>query len=590
MSETIDSLLSYPNLVQKLGPSKILFVDDEPNNLRVLINLLKEENFVQYVARSGEEALIMAKEHSPDLILLDVNMPKMDGFETLKHLKKEDKTRNIPVIFLTAESDFDKVIKGLKLGSIDYIRKPFETDELKARVKNHIKLRLYQKYIINSYSDISGLLGNINQSVFCINQDGIIQPPVSEYSNYIFEEKIEGANLYEKIFKDLNLSSTKLNELKKNLNECFEHSKVNWNSTRISFPKKISYKNKKDVEKILEVKYIPLWKREKLIKIMITLEDITSKEQFSKNKNFYNLGQISNLASIKKNTLKTWIQRYGLSSKKKDSNGNFIYTEEECERFQIYGSLIGKGSKIGNLIALSDRELKELARRLDVEKDDGHLKTSTSVNDIIKNLLFFIKNKKFSVFFYELNKLKDLYEEKELVFNIFVPLHLEVKKEKIFTQTEHDIYTHYFSETLKEALYYFKNKKIEKKEIKIIVAKMGDEHSLTFWMSALLISSYHLDISIIDSNLPNREDIIKDVDPNIICLVLPQNKKNLQFTPFQSWLKTPLITNYLRQEKLLILGEEGQGYENISLGPNLDIIQDLKTLDKMLDEKIKYLI
>ena len=71
MSETIDSLLSYPNLVQKLGQSKILFVDDEPNNLRVLINLLKEENFVQYVARSGEEALIMAKEHSPDLILLD---------------------------------------------------------------------------------------------------------------------------------------------------------------------------------------------------------------------------------------------------------------------------------------------------------------------------------------------------------------------------------------------------------------------------------------------------------------------------------------------------------------------------------------
>jgi CheY-like chemotaxis protein len=582
MSETIDSLLSYPNLVKKLGQSKILFVDDEPNNLRVLINLLKEENFVQYVARSGEEAITMAKEHSPDLILLDVNMPKMNGFETLEHLQKEDKTRNIPVIFLTAESDFDKVIKGLKLGSVDYIRKPFETDELKARVKNHIKLRLYQKYIINSYSDISGLLGNINQSVFCINQDGIIQPPVSEYSNYIFEEKIEGASLYEKIFKDLNLSPTKLNELKKNLNECFEHSKVNWNSTRMSFPKKISYKNKKDVEKILEVKYIPLWKKEKLIKIMITLEDITSKEQFSKNKNFYNLGQISSIAGIKKNTLKTWIQRYGLYSKTKDSHGNFIYSEEECERFQIYGSLIGRGSKIGYLITLSDKELKELASRLNIEKDDNHLKTSSSLTDIIKNLLFFIKNKNFSVFFYELNKLKNLYEEKQLVYNIFVPLHLEIKKEKMLTQSEHDVYIHYFSETLKEALYYFKNKRLEKKEIKILVAKIFDEPSLTFWMAALLVSSYHLEISLIDSNLVNKEDVIRDIAPNIICLVLSENKKDLQFPPL---LKTPLMTNYSKEEKLLILGEESQRNENMK--SNLNIIHNLKSLNKILDDKIK---
>ena len=197
-------------------------------------------------------------------------------------------------------------------------------------MKNHIKLSLYQKTILNSYADISGLLGNINQSVFCIDKNGLIQAPVSDYSKYIFEENIEGTLIFGSIFQSYYFSESTIDEFKVILKNIFEHSKVNWNIAVKKFPLKISYRNSKEVEKVLEVKYIPIWESQKLVKIMITILDITSKEQFSKNKKRYNLTQVAELTGIKKNTLKTWIHRYSLSSSLKDDKG-FLYSEEELQ-------------------------------------------------------------------------------------------------------------------------------------------------------------------------------------------------------------------------------------------------------------------
>lgn len=117
----------------------ILVVDDEPTNLRVLKKML-EGHYLLTFAKSGEEALRLVKRDLPDLILLDVMMPNMSGFEVCKHLKSELITKPIPVIFVTALSDEVDEAKGFEAGAVDYITKPVSPSIVKARVKTHLSL------------------------------------------------------------------------------------------------------------------------------------------------------------------------------------------------------------------------------------------------------------------------------------------------------------------------------------------------------------------------------------------------------------------------------------------------------------------
>ncbi|MBP0017052.1 MAG: response regulator [Cyanobacteria bacterium SBLK] len=119
----------------------ILIVDDNPTNIKVLFNFLKESGFKVLVAKDGESTLSKLEEAEPDLIFLDVMMPGIDGFETCRRLKANEKTRDIPVIFMTALSETTDKIKGLSLGAVDYITKPFQQEEVLARANLHLKLR-----------------------------------------------------------------------------------------------------------------------------------------------------------------------------------------------------------------------------------------------------------------------------------------------------------------------------------------------------------------------------------------------------------------------------------------------------------------
>jgi two-component system, NtrC family, sensor kinase len=121
-------------------PSLILVVDDNSNNIKVLVDLLREAGHRVLVANSGESALEKVQVVSPDLILLDIMMPGIDGFETCTRLKSNEKTQDIPVIFSSALSDTVDKVKGLQLGAVDYITKPFQQDEVLARVNVHLKL------------------------------------------------------------------------------------------------------------------------------------------------------------------------------------------------------------------------------------------------------------------------------------------------------------------------------------------------------------------------------------------------------------------------------------------------------------------
>lgn len=120
---------------------RILVVDDMPANLEVITEILKGAGYTVMTAIDGERALKRVQTHPPDLILLDVQMPGIDGFETCQRLKSHPETASIPVIFVTALADTDSKIKGFSLGAVDYVTKPFEAQETLARIKTHLQLR-----------------------------------------------------------------------------------------------------------------------------------------------------------------------------------------------------------------------------------------------------------------------------------------------------------------------------------------------------------------------------------------------------------------------------------------------------------------
>jgi DNA-binding response OmpR family regulator len=121
-------------------------VDDNRSNIDILLEAL-EVNYEVFVALDGETALDIARAEQPDMILLDVMMPEMDGYQVICELKGDRKTVSIPVIFLTAKSQEEEIVKGFQLGAVDYIPKPFQREVLLARVRTHLNLKNYQDRI-----------------------------------------------------------------------------------------------------------------------------------------------------------------------------------------------------------------------------------------------------------------------------------------------------------------------------------------------------------------------------------------------------------------------------------------------------------
>ncbi|MDB9511001.1 response regulator [Kamptonema animale CS-326] len=119
----------------------ILIVDDNTTNLSVLSQALKTAQYKVRMATDGEDALAQVERHHPELILLDIEMPNMDGFETCRRLQANPNTQGIPIIFMTSLADTEKKVKGLSLGAVDYITKPFEASEVLARIKVHWRLK-----------------------------------------------------------------------------------------------------------------------------------------------------------------------------------------------------------------------------------------------------------------------------------------------------------------------------------------------------------------------------------------------------------------------------------------------------------------
>jgi DNA-binding response OmpR family regulator len=125
----------------------ILIVDDQPDNLHVLIDYLAEYGFSIFVAQSGEEMLQRIERIQPDMILLDVMMPGIDGFETCRRLKENTTVKGIPVIFMTALTDTVDKVKGFETGGVDYVTKPLQHEEVLARINTHLTIRNLQQQL-----------------------------------------------------------------------------------------------------------------------------------------------------------------------------------------------------------------------------------------------------------------------------------------------------------------------------------------------------------------------------------------------------------------------------------------------------------
>lgn len=229
--------------------SKIMIVDDNLQNIKLLGQLLRQKNYKIAISETGEEALSIVEEVIPDLILLDIIMPGIDGYETCRKLKLNDKTKGIPVIFLSSLKESINKVEGFEAGGVDYISKPIDPDELFARVNTHLTISSLQKQLKNEIILKDKLINEINEKTdeLLITQQHLIESQkiaslgylvtgmahelntplsIGITSSSLINDKIESID---KFCKDNNISE---NEIIETIREVLESNSLLMNSLK----------------------------------------------------------------------------------------------------------------------------------------------------------------------------------------------------------------------------------------------------------------------------------------------------------------------------------------------------------------------
>lgn len=212
--------------MNKKYENKILLVDDDSKNLQIAMSILKDYNVIY--AQSGEKALELLEKNQFDLILLDVVMPIMNGYEVCSKIKKDEKTKKIPVIFLTVKDDEKDIVKGFELGAVDYMTKPFYSEVLLKRVEVHLKLASAMNEIEQMNSNLSEIVKEQIKELRQKDEVIIQQAKISAIASVIDIMSIQWRKPLEKIklylqsldFKFLSLEEFKNDDtFKKTLNQ-----------------------------------------------------------------------------------------------------------------------------------------------------------------------------------------------------------------------------------------------------------------------------------------------------------------------------------------------------------------------------------
>lgn len=167
----------------------VLVIDDNQQNIQVISAILDQAGYELAISLNAESALKYLENEKPDLILLDVMMPGMDGYELCTILKKDDILKEIPVIFLTAKHSTEDIVKGFDAGGVDYVTKPFRTPELLARIKTHIELKKAKEEIVT----LQGIIPICANCKKIRNEEGAweqMEKYISKHSNALFSHGI----------------------------------------------------------------------------------------------------------------------------------------------------------------------------------------------------------------------------------------------------------------------------------------------------------------------------------------------------------------------------------------------------------------
>lgn len=157
----------------------VLLVDDNPQNLKVLYETLKDQGYRLLIANEGEKALDLARRHQPEVVLLDIMMPEMDGYEVCERLKADPEASDCAVVFLSALDDLQAKVKGFALGGADYISKPFQSQEVIARVKTHARVIRLERELQARNRELRGdqarILNSISEGIYGLDEHGTIE-------------------------------------------------------------------------------------------------------------------------------------------------------------------------------------------------------------------------------------------------------------------------------------------------------------------------------------------------------------------------------------------------------------------------------
>ncbi|MGQ8338493.1 response regulator [Sunxiuqinia sp. A32] len=234
--------------MNKTVQQKILIVDDMPVNLELMKSILSREDYLIVTSKTGNSAMAKANANVFDLILLDIVLPDIDGFEICRQIKAGSKNKETPIIFLTAQREKESIVKGFKLGAVDYILKPFSDEELLARVKLHLSLKKTQQELLLARNEAEGLAKA--KSMFLANMSHEIRTPLNGIVGMVDILKQTALDEQQTEFVEIvDISSENLLMI---INDILDYSKIE--AGQIAF-EKIKFNLKQEVEEVKKLLY-----------------------------------------------------------------------------------------------------------------------------------------------------------------------------------------------------------------------------------------------------------------------------------------------------------------------------------------------
>ena len=566
-----------------LDEKKILIVDDNEKNIQLIGDYLKGNGkFISIVATDGQEAIDRAINSRPDLILMDINMPVMDGVEACGKIKKIEELADIPIIFLTAQNSIEDKIKALEAKGNDFIAKPFYEEELILRLKLHLEFAESKEKIKTGLEKANEMLDNIGQSFFWIDQSGTVLSPSSTTTDKVLGLNIEGKSILNTLYKDL--EEEPKNEINSLLEKASTINKDNWETFKTKLPSKVSYFNEvKKQEKTFHANYKPFWdNKNSLTKIMFILDDRTEIDFLIDQKNIYSIKMVSSISGVQENTLRSWEKRHEAVTPFRNSKGKRFYNENELERIKLIKSAIDLGMNIGSIAKLDIEQLKKINEK---SKKDN----STSVEQIrdfekinlettAHNIDIAITNKNNTMLGHELNKLAAYPEKIDLVYEFF-PTLFKGMKEKIgngvLNQEEIESITTYFKANLNHLIY--KNIKDRKKAI--ITFFENPYWELEIFQLAFICFENGLDVIICDIAKKGKaaSEYLSDFHADYLILSCGSQIKS-DSAPANEIIKATL-NEIENQKKLIITGNLNYSENNFMKFDNLIPLPTMKNLD-----------